>query len=100
VTGCLYKLEGETAVLCADSLEWAAWLETADRHVASEYVGKVLVSTVFLGLNHRHRNGEPLLFETLVLGGTLDDEQERYPTWGKAEAGHKRMVQKVREVPS
>ena len=100
MTGCLYKLEGETAVPCADPLEWATWLETADRHVASEYVGEVLVSTVFLGLDLRYGNGEPLLFETLVLGGTLDGEQERYPTWGKAEAGHKRMVQKVEEVTS
>ena len=54
------------------------------------------MSTVFLGLNHAvSENGPPLLFETMVFGGQLDSEQERYTTWEEAELGHSAMVARV-----
>jgi len=37
-----------------------------------------------------------VLFETMVFGGKLDQEQERYCTYDEAEAGHKTMVERVR----
>lgn len=49
--------------------------------------GEVVVSTVFLGLDHRHGEGEPILWETLVFGGPLDDEMERYESRAEANAG-------------
>lgn len=58
----------------------------------------VFVSTVFLGLNHNFSgHGVPILFETLVFGGPLDGHMERYKTWGDAEQGHQKMVDKVRK---
>lgn len=54
------------------------------------------VSTVFLGLDHSWGDGEPQIFETMVFGGALDQEQERYSTWAEAEAGHAAMVARVR----
>lgn len=61
-----------------------------------EFEGGAYVSTVFLGLDHRFGQGEPLVFETMVFGGPLDQEQERYSTWDEAEAGHKAMVERVK----
>jgi len=95
-----YKLEGHEPVPVDDLLEWGAWLQTADRHVALDIFGDVRVSTVFLGLDHSFGGGAPLLFETMVFGGPLDGEQERYHTWDEAEAGHKLMIEKVRPAPA
>ena len=58
----------------------------------------VEVSTVFLEANHRFDDGPPLVFETLVLGGPLADECERYSTWDEAEVGHAAMVARVRDA--
>ena len=86
-------------------LKWARWLETADRVVAQDTVREacgdgvagVEVSTVFLGLDQIFRNeGAPVLFETKVFGGIMDGERERYSTWAEAEAGHQRMLERVR----
>lgn len=81
-------------------LEWARWLETADRRVAyTELAGGIVyVSTVFLGLDHRYfGRGPPILFETMVFGLTMEDGdmQWRYSSWDDAEAGHKATVKKV-----
>ena len=92
----LYKLKGKRAVLCKDLQVWANGLDSTARMVATDFVGEVKVSTVFLGVDHNFSNqGPPILFETMVFGGMLDREQQRYATWEKAEAGHKRIVKKV-----
>jgi hypothetical protein len=91
-----YILKGHKAVP-ADLMTWARWLETTSRRVAETKVGAARVSTVFLGLDHSFGDGPPLLFETMVFGGPLDDEMERYTTWDEAEQGHARMVERVRE---
>lgn len=74
-----------------------SWLMSmgSRRHVAKKRIGDVLVSTVFLGLNHRWGGGPPLIFETMIFGGEHDEYQERYSTWQEAEAGHKRAVDMV-----
>lgn len=55
----------------------------------------VHISTVFLGMNHRYGDGAPLWFESMIFGGKFDEEQVRYTTWAEAEAGHKKLVDKV-----
>lgn len=93
-----YILNGHEPV-AVDLMTWARWLDKArvERTVNKTDIGHGLkISTVFLGLNHRFGDGPPLLFETLVFGGPLDGEQERYATWDEAEAGHARMVTKAR----
>lgn len=64
--------ENKNPVKVDDILEWARWFETSDRHVSDDLIGDDRVSTVFLGLNHSHGGGEPILFETMVFGGPLD----------------------------
>uniref|UniRef100_A0A6M3JHR5 Uncharacterized protein n=1 Tax=viral metagenome TaxID=1070528 RepID=A0A6M3JHR5_9ZZZZ len=91
-----YILEGHRAVK-TDGMIWSTWIRGAERHVGDEMVGDVQVSTVFLGLDHGFGYSPPLLFETMVFGGPLDQEQDRYTTWEQAEEGHKDMVERVRK---
>lgn len=90
-----YILEGHKAVP-VDLMTWARGFERADRIVAKTDVGDSKVSTVFLGLDHSWGDGPPMIFETLVFGGPLAGEMERYSTWEEAEAGHAAMVERVR----
>ena len=86
-------------VKVSDPLEWAMWFQTADRTIAfDELPDGVRVSTVFLGLDHQLGNGPPLLFETMVFGGELDEEQERYSTRDGAITGHAAMLARVRDT--
>lgn len=73
-----------------DFLKAAEFFEDMDnRRVALHVIGDSEVSTVFLGLDHNFRSdGPPLLFETLVTGGPLDQRMERYSSWSEAVAGH------------
>ena len=58
-----------------------------DMKVAKDSIGGVIISTVFLGINHNWGEGDPILFETMVFGG---DEEicERCSTWEEAENQH------------
>lgn len=79
-------------------IAWAQWYEQhiAERIVAkTDLPGDVHVSTVFLGLDHGF-GGEPLLFETMIFGGELDETQDRYTTRAAAEDGHRRYVEQAR----
>ena len=82
----------------SDILKWGRWFEDADRVIARLKVAEgVEVSTVFLGLDHSFgEDGPPLLYETMVFGGKLDQELERYATLEEAQHGHDRMVTRVK----
>lgn len=90
-----YILEGKTAVKCSSLMEWATWFDKAERWVARDTIGDSVVSTIFLGCDHSFGD-PPLLFETMVFGGALDQEMDRYRTWEEAELGHQNMVDRVR----
>jgi hypothetical protein len=75
---------------------WAEWFERAERRIALDEVAGAVISTVFLGVNHQWGDGPPLVFETLVSGGQLDGEMDRYSTWDEAAAGHVAMCVKVK----
>lgn len=92
-----YILEGHTPVPVKDTLVWARWFATADRKVArTQVTDGISVSTVFLGLDHSFSPGAaPQIFETMVFGGPLDNDLDRYATWEEAEAGHVAMVAKA-----
>lgn len=80
-----------------DILLWAAWYEgSADQPFESggRIVGRdklansVLVSTVFLGIDHSFHGGSPIIFETMIFGGEHDEMQDRYATVEAAREGH------------
>ena len=91
-------------VECPDSGAWASWQDSRrDGSNTAWIVGKtqvgegVEVSTVFMTHDHDFSGkGPPVLWETLVFGGVLDGEMDRYCTRAEAEAGHKEMVERVK----
>jgi hypothetical protein len=94
-----YLLRGKVAVE-VDHATWMRELRITDRHVATwaDHDRDVYVSTVFLAINHNFHSGPPLLFETMVFGGRLDGEQDRYSTWEEALLGHDSMVGRVKSA--
>lgn len=109
-----YILRGRTPIPEPDLLSWAQWIESHERHVDSTTIGKFEVSTVFLGLDHNFFTGsdKPILFETMVfklprpstkeiMAGAdcshrYDNIQERYHTWEEAQAGHLKIVARIK----
>ncbi len=92
-----YMLEGHKPKKEPDVIKWAKWFEKTNRRVKESYIGEARVSTVFLGIDHQFIKGPPLLFETMVFGGVLDEEQDRCSTWEEAEKMHDAMVKRVKE---
>lgn len=96
-----YILSGTRPVKCLDVIAWSEWMTSANRIVdrtslADPDYGEVVVSTVFLGIDHNYGFGKPQLFETMVFGGELDQLMlDRYSTWEEAEAGHEKAVRTV-----
>jgi hypothetical protein len=98
-----YKLNEHRPVQCDNVLEWAQWLETAGDCcvVAQDDIDDYFVSTTFLGLDPRPslKRDPPLLFETMIFEGADDSSgatADRYPTGELAEAGHRRVVLRIR----
>ena len=57
---------------------------------------KIMVSTVFLSLNlNLLGKHPPIVFETMVFGGSMNREQRRYSTYEDALIGHKAMVRRI-----
>lgn len=93
-------LSGKRPVQCPDLMTWAMWLEGSreQRRVARTEIGDVLVSTVFLGLDHQYGDGPPMLFETMVFKGMDSTEMLRCSTWEQAETIHAATVARVTET--
>jgi hypothetical protein len=86
-------------VLCPNIIEWAAWMETADRIILRDTIGDSDISTVFLGLDHSFgHHGPPILFETMIFGGPCNDECWRYTTKLEALEGHAAAMRQVEET--
>ena len=94
-----YKLVGKKTILAVNLAEVrASWVDE-NRIVAKTFIGEIEVSTVFLVLDHRFHDidpGPPILFETIIFGGSLDKEETRYSTWKEAKAGHLETVSRVK----
>jgi hypothetical protein len=100
VTPRLYVLNMENQPVEVESLvAWAQWAEHANRVVGyTEITSAVVVSTIFLGTDHRPAfgKGPPLLFETMIFGGPEDGRQWRWSTWDDAEMNHNAIVATLR----
>lgn len=95
---CYYaKLEGKK-VVPVERLEDMSDIFKNDkaRRVGIDEIDGVKVSTVFLAINHGW-NGRDLWFETMIFGGDLEGECERYQTFEQAEAGHAKWLTRVKE---
>ncbi len=99
-----YIMDAEgKAVPCADLLTWARWMERRDNIVIKQTtVGRLEVSTVFLGLDHNHmRHGPPVLWETMVFADGEAHEaagfSQRYPSRVAASLGHWAIVEMLKQ---
>lgn len=92
-----YILDGHTPVKCIDWADGMRAFENIENcRVARDEFGDIVISTIFLGLDHRLGDGPPLLFETMIFGGEHDGWQERCSTWEGAEAMHEAAVAMVK----
>jgi len=96
-----YILKDGVPVPEPDLMTFATWFETANRTLEQTTVSDeppIVVSTVFLGIDHSFGEGPPVLWETMVFGGSLDCAQQRATTAEDARLVHAAMVAQVREA--
>ena len=94
-----------------DLERWAAWMDANGEHrrVARDCIcggsTDIVVSTMFQGFDHTYMDdnypsfnsdGAPLLFETLVFGGTKDGAMRRCSTQAEALINHVEVVEEVK----
>lgn len=86
-----HDMETPKAVTWEEKMEWIDRLGWVAAHrVALDKRGDSSVSTVFLG---RQQMG--CFWETMIRGGPLNAEIDRYETRDKALVGHERMLSRV-----
>lgn len=96
-----YILDGKTPVREPDQKKWAEWFGRNDRTVARTDVSSLMVSTVFLAIDHSFGGSIPVLFETMVFDDYGEFERldytttRRYHTWDEAVEGHNEVVADV-----
>lgn len=85
-----YILDNNNKPVAKPVLEASQWLEDNDhrRILKRDEIGGILVSTVFLGLDHAWDSDIPVLWETMIFGGEHDQYQERYTSYKDALEGH------------
>jgi hypothetical protein len=100
-----YILDEEGEPVAVDFMTWAEWFKAGDktRVVLQDHPTRdVLVSTVFLSLDHQWGQGPPVLWETMIFGGPFSQFQERYTSRLDALRGHAlalALVELYRAVP-
>lgn len=94
-----WYVEDEAGVLrCLTLEEWMARPDK-NRTVDHDIIDGFVVSTVLLGLDHRHGDGMPLIYETMVFDQRPESESpwleiygERYTYRSDALDGHRRAI--------
>ena len=85
-----YKLVDKKPVRCCLD-DYGIWENTNTRNLAYDTIGKINISTVFLGLDYQFGGGPPILFETCIFGRDRHGEITRYCTYEEAIEGHKKI---------
>lgn len=90
----MYYILEDNEIKKAEVEVWSKWMDETDRTLLLDEHDNVIVSTVFLGVNH----GTPddvILFETMVFNGYYNGFQQRYKTLQQALSGHKEVVKMI-----
>lgn len=95
-----YRLNEDGDPIGCDTMEeYREWDKSPEgekaRRVAEDFVNGIRVSTVFLGLDHSHGYGSPLLWETMTFGGEawgVETICKRYYSVAEAKRGHAEVV--------
>lgn len=81
-----------------DIIKWAQWFEAnrEKRILRQDKLGNIMVSTVFLGIDHNFfETGRPVLWETMIFGGKDEMYQERYSSRDEALKGHEKALEMI-----
>ena len=99
----MYVIESGRPVPAPDVISGAIFIERASNRIVR--LGGLVISTVFLGVDHAHfTGGPPVLWETMVFAAEgmpnaeeIDLSQRRYRSRLEAVAGHEEVVAEARE---
>lgn len=97
-----YILRGTQPVPTNDPREAERLLRhpTRRRVGYAELPDGIVVSTVFLVIDHGWGGTQPILWETMVFQGERAHGQQRYATYSAARRGHKDVVRRLRTLHS
>jgi len=99
-----YILEKGKIKLCKDMMKIENFLRSKEKIIKQTHIGKVMVSTVFLSLDHSFnltKKSKPILFETMIFGSkriALKDYQVRYSSLKDAKNGHLDAVKFAKHI--
>jgi hypothetical protein len=96
-----YKLEGQTPVAVESFMEWSLWIMSANTTVMLNELNDSIISTRFVGIDLNpggNSKSQPMVFETLVMGGVFDGKINRYPTWDEAIQGHLKICTQISKL--
>ena len=88
-----YKLDKNNKTVPISAEEF--FNNTFDNKLFRTAKGGIIISTIFLGIDHSYGSGEITLFQSMVFGvvDDMEDEiQQRYSTYDAAKLGHQRLV--------
>lgn len=96
----MYILKDKKVVPTENFSEFTEFFRNEDNKIVKQqYIGDILISTVFLGIDHGGylTNGQPIVFETMIF---KDDDFEdlycsRYVNYEDALRGHRHAVRLV-----
>jgi hypothetical protein len=101
----LMRENGEAYPVSMEEFVASGAFESDDRVIAKTVgdcvLGEILISTVFLGINHSFGGSKPVLWETMGFmpshtgRDTIEDSEDRYTSLEEALAGHKRIARQV-----
>lgn len=85
---------------CPDIAAWAKWFDSVDHRIRVDEVGKLLVMTIFIGIDHNlglnPENG-PVLWEAVVFSQKGKEKwSARYKTKEKALRSHDNLVKALK----
>ena len=92
-----YTLNENNKPVASTANESSLWMENnpEKKAVKQERIGKIFISTVFLGLDHAWNSDIPVLWETMIFGGEHNQYQERYTSYEDALEGHQTALNLV-----
>ena len=99
-----YKLINRLVVRCKSETEWRKWIRAhkGERVLKEDVVGKVVVRTVFTGMDQIGRNHKvgfkklPVVFETSVYGAGMRQEACHFAhSYEEDLAEHQRVIKSV-----
>lgn len=97
-----YKLVGQIPVAVDSFMEWSLWIMSASTTVMINELNDSMISTRFVGIDlnpgSSNSKSQPMVFETLVMGGVLDGKINRYPTWDEAIQGHLKICTQISKL--